>query len=128
YIDPREEIYAGLTTILSGLKATGKSVIVNGGDAYVSRYLDENNTLDKVIDGVNQESVYTSINWDEGTFGEATDDDREYFLDYLERVRDAGGVVYLLEYTTDEKLACYIEDECDAHGYHVYISDSLELK
>ena len=127
YIDPRDEIYDGLTTILSELKATGKSVIVNGGDAYVSRYLDENNTLDKVIDGVNQESVYTSINWDDGTFGEATDDDREYFLDYLERVSDAGGEVYLLEYTNDEKLACYIEDECEAKEYHVYISSTLEL-
>ena len=128
YIDPREEIYQALTDMLSSLKATGKTVIVNGGDSYVSRYLDENDTLSAVIDGVNQETVYTSINWDEGTFGEATKDDNEYFLDYLERVSDAGGEVYLLEYTTDDKLARYIQDEADALGYHVYVSPSLELK
>ena len=128
YIDPREEIYQALTDMLSGLKATGKTVIVNGGDSYVSRYLDENDTLSAVIDGVNQETVYTSINWDEDTFGEATKDDNEYFLNYLERVSDAGGEVYLLEYTTDDKLARYLQDEADALGYHVYISPTLELK
>ena len=128
YIDPREEIYQALTDMLSSLKATGKTVIVNGGDSYVSRYLDENDTLSAVIDGVNQETVYTSINWDDGTFGEASKDDNEYFLDYLERVSDAGGEVYLLEYTTSDKLACYIQDEADALGYHVYVSPSLELK
>lgn len=128
YIDPREEIYQALTDMLSALKATGKTVIVNGGDSYVSRYLDENDTLSAVIDGVNQETVYTSINWDDGTFGEATKDDNEYFLNYLERVSDAGGEVYLLEYTTDDKLARYLQDEADALGYHVYVSPSLELK
>nr|WP_294319178.1 M15 family metallopeptidase [Pseudobutyrivibrio sp.] len=33
----------------------------------------------------------------------------------------------MLEYTNDEKLACYIEDECEAEEYHVYISSTLEL-
>ncbi|MBQ1855603.1 MAG: hypothetical protein II137_03280, partial [Anaerovibrio sp.] len=47
-----------LEYLQSGLKATGKTVIVNGGDSYVSRYLDENDTLSAVIDGVNQETVY----------------------------------------------------------------------
>ncbi len=122
-----DSIYNGVTAILEGLKATGKTVIINGGDVYVSKYLDENGSLDNICDGVNQETVFTSINWDDGTFSESSKSDREYYMDYLDSVREAGKKVYVIEYTNDEDLAKKIKKECKELGYILYISDSIEL-
>ena len=127
YMYPTDEIYDGLTTILTTLKKFNKKVIINGGNDYVTRYLEENGTLTPVLDGVNQESVFTSINWDEGTFTESAADDREYFLDYLSQVAADGKAVYVLEYTTDEVLGEMAKTECNKLGYKVYVSKSLAL-
>jgi len=121
------DIYLGLCDILTGLKDTGKTVIINGGDTFVQDYLDANGNLDDVLDGVNQESVFTAIDWDTETFHESEESEREYFLDYLDRVKADGKDVYLVEYASDYELVNLVEDEANALGYSYYISDSLEL-
>ena len=45
-------------------------VIINGGDNFVSRCIEEEGTIKGTLDGVNQESVFTTINWDEDSFEE----------------------------------------------------------
>lgn len=127
YMYPTDEIYDGLTTILTTIRSWNRKIIINGGNDYVTRYLEENGTLTPVLDGVNQESVFTAINWDDSSFTESAPDDREYFLDYLSKVAADGKAVYVLEYTKDEALAEKAVSECHKLGYKVYVSKNLEL-
>lgn len=127
YQYPEKEIFEGLTVIMKGLIATGAEVVVNGGDAFVTAYTDEGGDADDIITGINQESVLTSIDWDEEEFHEAAADDEEYFKDYIETYADEGIDIYLLEYTDDPLLSMKIRRYCKAHGFKYYISDSLEL-
>lgn len=127
YLYPTDEIYNAITEILTSLKSWRRPVIINGGNDYVTRYLDENGKIADLFDGVCQESVYTSVNWDDGSFIESSDDDREYFLDYLASVKKEGKKVYVIEYTKDQALSDKIKAECSKQGYSVFISDSLGL-
>ncbi len=122
-----EEIYAGITTILEGLNQYGLDIIVNGGDVYVKKYLEENEELKDLIDGINQETVFSSINWDEETLGRSTSDDQEYYMEYLEIAKAKGAKVFVIEYTEDEKFAKEIRKKCLTLDYEVYVSDSIEL-
>ena len=80
-----------------------------------------------MLTGINQESVFTKILWDEDRFVAASPEDRDYFLDYIERYASQGAEIYLLEYTRDRRLIAEIQDYCQKNGFHFYISDSLEL-
>ena len=60
----KDKIYDGVTEILKGFKAYGTYVMINGGDTYVREYAKRNKNLDAVMDAVNQESVFSAINWD----------------------------------------------------------------
>ncbi|MCR5415769.1 MAG: endo alpha-1,4 polygalactosaminidase [Pseudobutyrivibrio sp.] len=127
YNYPEDEIYNGVAAILQGLKATGKKVMINGGDVFVTKYLDNNGSLDNVLDAVNQESVYTSINWDDESFEENDSENRDYFDEYLARVLGDGKEAFVLEYTDDSDLAAAARNYAARHGYRIYVSDSLEL-
>lgn len=122
-----EDNFEGLTKILTGLKSTGLEVIINGGDVFVSEYLSENGDLHLIADGVNQEGVYSKINWEDNTFTRNAEEDTEYYLEYLAKVRDVGAKVFIIEYSQDSELVEQIIEECEKHGFIVYISDSLEL-
>ncbi|MBO4678796.1 MAG: endo alpha-1,4 polygalactosaminidase, partial [Lachnospiraceae bacterium] len=85
YVYPKPEILSGLSNIMRGLRSTGRDVIINGGDAFLEAYTAEfGNPLD-VVTGINQESVFSGIDWDDGTFTEASEEDQEYFTDYIEK-------------------------------------------
>ncbi|WP_035796037.1 endo alpha-1,4 polygalactosaminidase [Butyrivibrio sp. WCD3002] len=121
------DIYNGLEIILKGLSGRGK-VIINGGDTFVSEYYDRNGSLDGILDGVNQESVFTSIiDYDKNKFGESDKDSREYFTSYLKKVKKCKKKVYLLEYTKNKKLKKKIRNYCKKKGYSYYISGNLNL-
>jgi len=126
YVYPRDEIYQGLTDILTGLDGYGLPLIINGGDAFVRKLMDDGQI--NLIDGVNQESVFTSIDFDTETFGTQDAENHEYYLEYLNRCRDAGLKVYLLEYATDPvAVETQIAAYCGENGFQYYISDDLEL-
>lgn len=127
YLYPTDAVFSGLTTVLKKLVATGKQVIINGGDAYVTEYAQRYGTIADVMTGVNQETVFSAINFDKGTFARATEEDHAYFMDYVQRVAALGGKVYLLEYTKDPKLIAEIQAYCQAKGFDYYISGSIEL-
>ena len=128
YQYPTEEILEGLAVIMKGLKTYGIEVIVNGGDAFMDAYTAEGGAWDDVISGINQESVFSRINWEDGSFGPADSEDRDYFIDYIERYGGMGADIYLLEYTSDPKLVKTIDEYCKSHRFTYYVSDSLELK
>ena len=125
YYAPRESIFEGLTAILQNIMTFDKAVIINGGDTYVTEYRERYGTIDHIMTGVNQESVWSAIDFDKGTFYEQT---RDYYCKYLEACQADGMDVYLLEYTTDKKLIPKIKKYCNEHDFHFYISNSLELE
>ena len=128
YYAPRESIFEGLTAILQNIMTFDKAVIINGGDTYVTEYRERYGAIDHIMTGVNQESVWSAIDFDKGTFYEQTKETRDYYCNYLEACQADGMDVYLLEYTTDKKLIQKIKKYCNEHDFHFYVSNSLELK
>lgn len=128
YYAPRESIFEGLTAILQNIMTFDKAVIINGGDTYVTEYRERYGAIDHIMTGVNQESVWSAIDFDKGTFHEQTKETRDYYCKYLEACQADGMDVYLLEYTTDKKLIQKIKKYCNEHDFHFYVSNSLELE
>lgn len=128
YYAPRESIFEGLTAILQNIMTFDKAVIINGGDTYVTEYRERYGTIDHIMTGVNQESVWSAIDFDKGTLYEQTKETRDYYCNYLEACQADGMDVYLLEYTTDKKLIQKIKKYCNEHDFHFYVSNSLELE
>lgn len=128
YYAPRKSIFEGLTAILQNVMTLKKAVIINGGDTYVTEYRERYGAVDHIMTGVNQESVWSGIDFDKGTFNEQTRETREYYSKYLEACKADRMEVYLLEYTTDEKLIQKIKKYCKDKNFHFYISNSLELQ
>lgn len=120
-------IYDGLTTILRHMMEYGKPVVINGGDTFVMEYEQRSGDLSRIMTGVNQESVWSKIDFDIGEFTEQTKSSREYFREYVESCKEQGLDVYLIEYTKDDALKKRINDYCERNGFHYYISDSIEL-
>ncbi|MGI6173837.1 MAG: endo alpha-1,4 polygalactosaminidase [Christensenellales bacterium] len=128
YEYPREEIFEGLVAILNGLMGYEKAVIINGGDTFADAYYDRYGTIDDVFTGINQETVITSIDFDEETFGKQNAEDSAYFKDYVERYAALGADIYLLEYATDADLIAKVQSYCAEHGFTYYVSESIELE
>ncbi len=127
YLFPRENIYAGLVSMIKAIKEAGLKVMINGGDLFVSKLIQEGKA--QLIDSVNQECVYTTIkDYDRDAFRRQSKSDREYFTDYLKSVKKAGIAVYLLEYTKSKKLAKTIAKFCRKKGYGYCISDKVSLE
>lgn len=124
---PTNGIFEGTAALLKGLKSTGAYVVINGGDEFVTRYAEKYGTVGDIMDAVNQETVFSRIDWDKNSFSANPDDERKYFQGYCERVAALGGDVYLLEYTTDGGLIKDVADYCAAHGFTYYASQTLEL-
>lgn len=127
YVYPTEEIYAGVTKILRDLMDYDKPVIINGGDSFVTQYRNLEGSASDIMTGVNQESVFSCIDFENGTFGENGDTDRAYFQEYIEACAADGCDVYLLEYTTKKSLIAQIESYCADQGFTYYITDSIDL-
>jgi len=128
YQYPQEDILNGVADILSGLKDMCDTVIMNGGDVFIDAYCGRGGNWKDLISGINQETVFTKIIWDEERFTGASEEDKSYFCAYLDRYGSQGADIFLLEYTDDAKLAQEIREFCLAGKYHCFISDSLELE
>lgn len=125
----KEDIYNGLCTILQSLGEYRKPVIVNGGDTYVQKYMEENENVLDLIVGINQECVFSCVtDYNPEIFGKNDAATRDYYKAYLSECREAGLKVYLLEYTRDPDLIKSIEDYCAENGFNYDITDSLELE
>lgn len=119
--------FKGLAKILKNIKRLGKEVMINGGDVFVTKYRKTYGSAKDIMTAVNQESVWSSIQFETGTFGKQPEDVRKYFSDYVQKCKKDGMEVYLLEYTKDKKLIRRIKQYCRKNKFHYYISDSIEL-
>ena len=128
YEYPREEIFEGLTAILRGLMGYGKAVIMNSGDTFADEYYSRYGTIDDVFTGINQETIITSVDYDDDTFGWQTEEDCAYFKDYVERYAALGADIYLLEYATDADVIAEIQSYCGEKGFAYYVAGSIELE
>lgn len=128
YLYENEDIYEGLCNILDGLASYNKKVIINGGDTFVSHFLEEAAEPTRLLTGINQESVYTSIDFDDNSFSASDDETRSYYGDYLKLCKDKGLEIYLTEYASDKSLISEVEKNCEENDYTCYISDSLDLE
>ncbi|MDO4649324.1 MAG: endo alpha-1,4 polygalactosaminidase [Eubacteriales bacterium] len=117
YQYPEEKIYQGLCEILT--KLDGIPLIVNGGDPFVQRCIDEGQNL---FDGINQENVFTK-----GVGQLQEPEDQEYYRNYLQKAADSGLEVYLTEYGADDSLTEEIDEYCKKHGFHWFNAENLEL-
>ena len=133
YYYPNEEIFNGLSSILYGLRSLNMTkkykidIIINGGDTFVSKCI-ENKTATELFDGVNQECVFTEIDFENKTYKEKDESDREYFKEYLANVKKHRLEVYLIEYGADSDLIKEIEIYCNENGFHWYNARGLDLK
>lgn len=128
YFYPSDEIYNGLTAMISALGTYGKPILINGGDIFVTRaVLDANNPLSAVT-GVNQECVFTNINFALGTLTLQDKESSRYYQDYLARCKSAGLDVYLTEYASNgSSIRIAIQNYCVKNGFSYYISHSINL-
>lgn len=126
YVYPNEKIYLGLMDIFDIFSVRGIDVMVNGGDSFIRKAIDEN-SLPDCIKAVNQETVFTSIDFENGSFGEQAAEEREYFKEYAELCSCSGLKVYLIEYGADGRLSKEITAYCKEMGFECYFADSLEL-
>jgi uncharacterized protein (TIGR01370 family) len=120
-----EAIYQGLCAILQGLKNYNMKLVINGGDTFVTRCINENKYL---FDAVNQETVFTSINFETGTYGAQTAEETTYFKEYLAKVKNSGLSVYLLEYAADHTLSKKIDAYCTENAFIWYNAKNMDLK
>ena len=126
YQFPEEKTYGGLCFILKALRKYNLNTIINGGDKFVSKCIDEKNAKD-MFDGVNQECVFTDIDFEHKTYTEKSMEERGYFIKYLEDVKSQGLKVYILEYGANKSMLREIENFCNENGFYFYNAKSLEL-
>lgn len=126
-----EDTYQGLNKILMGIRKAIKDdrgkIMINGGDVYITRFLKDHKSLEPVADSVNQETVYSGIDFQKNTFYTASPENTDFFLSYLNKVKASGSDVYLLEYSKNTALINKIKDNCKKQGFTVYVADSLDL-
>ncbi|MBO4927114.1 MAG: endo alpha-1,4 polygalactosaminidase [Clostridiales bacterium] len=129
YVYPSDAMLDAVAAIMRGLVATGKVVIMNGGDSFIDAYTEMRGDWWDVITGINQETVFTKIDWDAGELRARKTDDEDFlfFTDYVERYAEMGVYIYLLEYTQNAGIEQKIRDYCLDHDFVYYISDSIEL-
>ncbi len=121
---PTQAIYGGLIDIIQDLHQWDLPVIINGGDEFVKKGIDSKE-LD--IDGINQETVFSAIDFSDNSFHENSDEQEAYYKEYLSFGAEHNLEIFLLEYTEDEALTSEIEAYCEENQYRCYISSSLEL-
>ena len=117
----RDSIYKGGVNILKGIKALGATTMVNGGDLFVRRAMQEGYSTD-LIDIVNQEEVFTKLGGSKQDSSET-----KYFDKYLRLVSDKGINITLLEYGNKSSLREKIQNYCEDHGFFYYYSPHKNL-
>ncbi len=127
YQYPSENIYQGLLDILHRLDTLSLPLIMNGGDFFVSSAIERKDLDNNLLYGVNQETVFTSIDFNTGSFAIQTIEETNYFQRYLKMCKSNGLQVYLTEYGRDKKIEGKIASYCSQNGFFYYYSPTLEL-
>ena len=127
YEYPKEEIYQGIKNILVGLKQYSLPLILNGGDTFVQKCIEDGSALG-LFDSVNQECVFTKIDFSKRAYLSQNKETKAYYEEYLGKAKTAGLSVYLTEYQANSELSQEIEQYCKDNAFLWYNAESLELK
>lgn len=125
YNYPQESIYDGILTILDYMNHTGRKIMINGGDRFVKKYLTKEKNV--LIDGVNQENVFTAYDFSKDVYTKNDQSTREYYTEYLDLAMSHGCTAYTLEYATVPSIRRQAAAYAGKHGYICYISDNIGL-
>ena len=123
----KTSIYNGACRILLAMKQMGASVIINGADVFVSKAISKGHAK-RIIDAVNQEEVFTSIDFDVNSYGRQSKSILNYYKRYFKRVKRAGIKGYLLEYRAHGSNLRRLRNYCRANGFNYYNARSLYLR
>ncbi len=125
-VKKNDSIYNGLKTILGSIHKHNLPMLINGGDQFVTRAI-RDGSYSSLFDGVNQEEVFTLINFDNHTYHNQSSSDTKYYKNYLSLVKSKGLKVYLLEYGANRSKEKEIKNYCDNNGFSYYNSKSYNL-
>lgn len=126
YEYPQESIYQGLLSIIKHLGKHNKPMMLNGGDTFMLRALEEDRGA-QLLQAIHQETVFTSIDFDKETYGKQNAEDKAYYQEYIETCAAAGMRIYLTEYGASATLQEEIKKYCHQHGFLYYIAPTLDL-
>lgn len=129
YQYPGTQIFRGLVAIMNGLEQHQKDILINGGDTFVSEAILDADTPLIQIAGVNQECVFTGIDFENHAPTLQSPDTSAYYQAYLERCKAAGLSVYLTEYAENKEddLWQSIDNYCRKHRFTYFVSPSISL-
>lgn len=129
YLYHTEAMYNGIKDTLLDLKKTYNNIpiIINGGYEFIETSLENNLDLTTVLDGINQESVFAAIDFDNDCFTKNTMEERTQLLDYFKRVHEKNVDIYIIEYTKSAPLIKELQAYYAKTGYYYYVSSSIEL-
>lgn len=119
-------VYNALKSMMRSLKQMGFKLIINGGDMFISDSLRDGSAA-KLYDGVNQEDVFTTYDFDTKKYGRQDREDTAYYENYLAKAKAAGLDVYIIEYRVGRELSKKIDDYCGKRGYKWYNAKSINL-
>ena len=122
----KAKIYNGLKNILQNIHQNGLEILINGGDEFVKKAIKEN-SYSSLFDGVNQEEVFTLINFDNHTYHNQTSKEKAYYQKYLSLVKEKGLKVYLLEYGANSKKEAEIAKYCQENGFSYFNAKTYNL-
>lgn len=123
---PEEKIYEGLLTIVTELDKLGLKLMVNGGRDFVLKGL-EQGVLQGKVDAINQEEVFTEIQFDTGAMTIRPVSEQKESQRYLETATAHGLTVYLLEYGNTSEVTPLVKNYATKHAFHYYISETINL-
>lgn len=122
-------VFDGLTAMVRRVGAFGKPILINGGSRFVTEaVLDASEPLNEIT-SVNQECVWTAIDFENGRTVRQTPEGTAYFQAYLERCTAAGLSVYLTEYDSsgDAALRAAVDDYCAPRRMVWYVASDPAL-
>jgi hypothetical protein len=129
YIYNNAETYEGILDILTRLKENyNLSIIVNGGFEFFQTSINNNLNISNLVDGINHESVFTKIDFDNNRLVRNTRTERLYLLEYFKQFKEHDIQIYVIEYTKSNHLSNKIAYYYNKIGYEYYITNDISLE
>ncbi|WP_067139097.1 endo alpha-1,4 polygalactosaminidase [Oceanivirga salmonicida] len=127
HIFKNDKVYFSILEILKGLRKYNIKIMVNGGDTFIKEAIQKND-IKGLVDSINQENVFTKIDFKNKKYLIQDKNETKYYKDYLNLVKNYGISIYLLEYGENNIIKEKIKSYCKKNKCKFYMSKNLELK